>query len=392
MKKPDPRFFKALDQFADTDPIQLSLQASKFPNLDIPFIVQQITARKKAKMKLPEWLAQDRVIFPPTISMEQCSSEITAKFKAKIFHGHSLIDLTGGAGVDTYYLSKGFDQVTYLERNNDLVQLAEYNFDVLGAKHIRCLNIDSLDYIQNLNQLPTHLYIDPARRDQHNMKVHSFKDCEPDVIQLMELLGGSNVRLLIKASPMLDISMGLTQISNVKAVYVVSVKNECKEILFLVDPTYVGETELKTFNWLSTEWQEYSATFESLGGVKEPTGTIGRYLYEPNASLLKSGIYKLLGKSHGVTKLNPNTHLYTSESLIEDFPGRKFEVTWAGPASKKELSSQLVGSKVSVVSRNYPLTVDQIRKKYNLKDGEDYYLFFYRNIKNKPEVAICRKK
>ncbi|MCR9250386.1 MAG: class I SAM-dependent methyltransferase [bacterium] len=391
MVKPDSKFFEALEQFADQDPFQVSLKAGKYPDLDIPFIVQQLEARKKAKTKLPEWYSNGEVLFPVSLSMEQCSSEITGRYKTENFTGEHLVDLTGGAGVDSYYFSKVFERVDYVERNQDLVDLAAYNFGVLGVNNINCHAQDSIDYLKNLDKKPSHVFIDPARRDGNNKKVHSFLDCEPNVLELLPDLISWGTKVMIKASPMLDITLGVSQLKHVSRLHIVSVKNDCKELLFELDKSSSNNTEVRTVNYRSGQTEEFSFRLNESQEANAVIGSIDKYLFEPNASTMKSGAFNLISKEFEVTKLNVNTHLYSSSDLTAGFPGRRFEVLWSGSPSKKELKKWLKSDKVSVATRNYPMTVDQVRKKFQLKDGESNYLFFYRNEKNKLEVAICEK-
>lgn len=391
MVKPDSKFFEALGQFADLDPFQVSLQAGKYPDLDIPFIVQQLEARKKAKIKLPEWYSNGEVLFPVSLSMEQCSSEVTGRYKTENFSGEHLVDLTGGAGVDSYYFSKVFERVDYVERNQDLVDLAAYNFEVLGANNINCYAQDSLDYLKNLDKKPSHVFIDPARRDGNNKKVHGFLDCEPNVLEILPELMSWGIKVMIKASPMLDITLGLSQLKHVSRLHIVSVKNDCKELLFELDESSSNDTEVRTVNYRTDKVEGFSFQLLESQHANAVIGDIDKYLYEPNASIMKSGAFNLICKEFELNKLNVNTHLYSSSDLIADFPGRRFEVLWSGTPSKKEVAKHLKSNKVSVATRNYPMTVDQIRKKFQLKDGESNYLFFYRNEKNKPEVAVCEK-
>ena len=364
---------------------RLLLNKDKYPGIPVDLVVDQIEARFKAKNKLPLWFATEGVLMPPLLSMEQCSSEETARYKSELLKGGVCIDLTGGAGVDTFFLSKHFDNVHYVEQNKVMAEIAQHNFRKLGAYNIEVHVQKSEHFLSSFKASADLIYIDPARRDQQN-KVFRFESCSPNILPLQEPLLAIARHVLLKASPMLDITKGVSQLKNVKEVHVVAVKNEVKELLFLqariADDILVRAIDLAV-----------PETFEfTLGDYVEPLiGEAGEYLYEPNAAILKSGGQNLLLKRFPVKKIHENTHLFTSGALIDGFPGRSFRIESITKYNKNEVRNAIAGSQANVAVRNFPDTVDAFRKKTGLKEGGEDYIFGYRNHKNNPEVAICKK-
>lgn len=387
--KPEVRQF-ILDHAAD-DPVQLMLQAHKFPHLPLKEIVQQIQANKKAVEKLPEWAANPDIIFPPLLSMEQSSSERTAKFKATIISGKKLADLTGGAGVDVFYLSRVFEQVCYVEKDAGLKTLAVHNLTALGAKNVHFHHSDAEGFIKKTPQFFDYIFIDPARRGSKNNKVFKFTDTEPDVLKLLPDLQKKAHKILIKASPMLDIGQALRELQFVEKVYVMAVDNECKEVLYLLNKEQGQEPEILAINLL----KEGNEQILSFNRQQEATAEISYsepldYIYEPNAAIMKAGAYKTVALQFNITKLHPNTHLYTSAHYIDNFPGRYFQLQSVKKLDKN-LPKSIPHKKANITVRNFPLSVAGIRKKTGLREGGDVYLFATTNYMDKPVVLVCRK-
>jgi 16S rRNA G966 N2-methylase RsmD len=372
---------------------RLLLSAAHYPALDIPFIVRQIEGLRMAKTKLPEIAANSRFVYPAKISMEQCSSEQTAKYKARLAQGAVMADLTGGLGIDAYYFSKEAKSVVYIEQNKELAEIARHNFPALEA-NIETVNDDGIRFLIESNRTFDLLYLDPARRDSANRKMVSLEDCEPDVLKNSMLLFGHAPRLLVKASPMLDISLATKKLGNIATVHVVAVKNECKEILFecnknhtfnsfSIHCTNLGTDKTETFSFKPDEEEEATAIF---------TNETERYLYEPNASILKAGAFKLIAQRFNLKKLHRDTHLYTSNRLQYDFPGRIFEVLSCFQLNQKELAQILPERKANISVRNFPMAATDICRKHKIKDGGDLYLFGVTFSDEKRKAILCRKK
>tara|TARA_R110001599_G_scaffold184627_3_gene378419 strand:+ start:60779 stop:61960 length:1182 start_codon:yes stop_codon:yes gene_type:complete len=358
------------------DPAEIMLQSRKFPELPMRDIVVQIASRQKAKDKLPEWFGNYDLILPPKQNLEQASSEISAKFKARFVEGDSLVDLTGGTGVDTFYLSRKMRSTVYVEPNEELCGASKHNFEVLGV-NIEVQNSTAEDMLNQNTVQSDWIFIDPSRRDDSQNRVYALEDCEPNVIELEEQLLNSAKNVLIKASPMLDIKKTLQQFSSCYKVQVVAVDNEVKELLLYLRKDNEGEADIEAWNISDKRDEEqfsfkYSEEEASDFNIGEPI----RYIYEPNAALMKAGAYKLLSSEFGVLKLHPNTHLYTSDELIENFPGKKLLIKEVFKPSKKEIKKRVKNDTVNVIVRNYPMGANEIKKKFGLKDGGEEFLIF----------------
>lgn len=360
---------------AGDDVRQLALQAARYPLVDMRVAATQIEGRRLAMTKLPSWAATEGVIFPVRLSMEQCSSEQTARYKASLVGGKRLTDLTGGFGIDCSYMSDQFGETTYIERNEELCGIASHNFALL-EKSISVVNGNSEEILASLAPQDW-IFVDPARRSASGGKVVALSDCEPNVCQLEELLLQKAQRVMVKCSPMLDISQALRELHSVSEVHVVSVGNECKELLFILGGDRGQEPTIHTVNFRgeSTQLFAYTAS-EEAGTACSYTNTVARYLYEPNSSLMKAGCFRLPTARWGLQKLHRNTHLYTSDTLVVEFPGRVFEVKnidGFGKNELKRLSKEL--KKANIAVRNFPERPEALRKRLKLGDGGDTYLF-----------------
>ncbi|UII34144.1 RsmD family RNA methyltransferase [Fulvivirga ulvae] len=382
------RFIKAHE---NDDPVTLIFRHRDIHGVSIKVIATQITARKKAKTKLPEWYASQGVMFPPTISMEQCSSEATAKYKASIVSGKSLIDLTGGAGVDTYYLSKSFEKVTYVEQNEELAAITSDNLCSLGATNIICKNDKAESFLKHTPKVDV-VYLDPARRDENAQRVFRFDDCEPDVTTILPDLLSRADTILIKASPMLDIESSVRDLKFVHEIHIISVENECKEVLYLLRQSEGDNPLIHTINIRKVgERQSFSFQKSAEISAQAEYGLPDKFLYEPNSSILKAGAFKSIAGVYNIKKLHAHTHLYTSNAEVTDFPGRRFRIIDVVPYNKKAVSSYLSGKKANVSARNFPDEVHAIKKKLGLKDGGDIYLFAFTDKEENKRIAITEK-
>ena len=444
------------------------LALSKFPEeIDKQFVIRQIQARQVLSKKLPSWAESDELVFPKKLSLEQCSSELTAKYKALLLSTNQhestrkisadscelvdekvstnphespqkisadlcdlvdekeirvnpcrsvekngiLVDLTGGMGVDTSFLSDNFDKTYYVEMQEELCDIARHNFKILN-KNIEVVNDNAEHFLTTCDEVDC-IYLDPARRDEYGRKMVSLHDCSPDVAELQDILLKKAKKVLVKVSPMLDIDIVKKELKNIKEIHVVAVRNECKEILVILgqQTTDNGQQTLpiahgsqliatdlrENWNFSFTEDEEQNAEWTLADKV-------GRYLYEPGVAFMKAGCFKLLSQKYNLDKLHRNSHLYTSDVLVPDFPGRIFEVINVVPFDKKakknlwettSLSSQLIahGSqpKASIAVRNFPLSAEELKKNLGLQDGGDFYIFGT-TMKGEKKVVILTKK
>ena len=382
-----------IKEHARDDVRLLALQAKKYPLVDMNFAVTQIAGRQIAEAKLPSWASEPDLFSPRHLSMEQCSSEATALYKAGLVEGDSFADLTGGFGVDCSFLSRRFRTSHYVERQSELCDLARHNFPLLGL-NIEVQHQDGVSYLQQMQPVDC-IYLDPARRDGHGGKTVAISDCEPDLCQLEELLVTKARTVLVKLSPMLDLSLALKELRYVREVHIVTVQSECKELLLMLrkDSTE-SEVAIHCVQLLAGgEQRNYVFTQEQERSADCPLApTVGAYLYEPNTSILKAGAYRSLTQAYPVKKLHASSHLYTSDSLVTDFPGRTFKVIAVAGFGKKELKNLLGGlEKANLTIRNFPSSVAELRKRLKLKEGGDDYLFATTLANGEKVLVHCRK-
>ncbi|MDR3340923.1 MAG: class I SAM-dependent methyltransferase [Candidatus Symbiothrix sp.] len=345
--------------------------------IDLPWALTQIEGRQTIEKKIPSWFQSDDIIYPSHLALEQCSSEATARYKASLLSGFSFADLTGGFGVDFAFIAPKFKAAYYIERQQALCKIAAHNFKALDLHSAKIENADARDYLQQMRPVDV-IFIDPGRRSDIGRKVSAIEDCEPDVTAIQDLLLEKAETVLIKFSPMLAISQALTVLKNVAEVHVVSLENECKELLFMLQKNTGNEARITCVNFSKTgESQEisFSRTEEKECRI-EYTSQIEKYLYEPNASILKAGFFKGITRFYPIRKLHPDSHLYTSNKWVADFPGRIFQVESYSSFNKNELKNFLQGIDYANVSiRNFPLSVAALRKKLKIKEGGAIFLF-----------------
>ena len=367
---------------------KLALSKNPFPEVDWKEIINQIVSKNKSQHKLPTWFNTENIYYPASISIEQTSSETTAKYKSELISGTSLIDLTGGFGVDDYYFSKQFEHVIHCEKNAVLSEMVKHNYGVLNVNNITCLAQNSTEVIEQSENAFDWIYIDPSRRSDVKGKVFLLKDCLPNVPENLKLYFSKSNSILIKTAPILDITAGCMELENIKAIHIVAIENEVKEILWLLEKGYDAEIELFAVN-IQKEKTDSNAFI--LGEHTPARFSLPQeFLYEPNAPLLKSGGVDYLCDALHITKLHPHSHLFTHSELV-DFPGRRFSINEVIPFKKENLKKQLEGKKMNITTRNFPLTVEEIRKKYKIADGGTVYAFFTTNINNEKIVLICTK-
>lgn len=373
----------------------LALQAKKYPDVDMPTAITQIAGRQIAAEKIPSWKEIEDIWYPKHLSMEQCSSEITARYKASLLQGESLTDLTAGFGIDCSFLAAGFQSVTYVERQEELCEIAAHNFPILNLNHITVRNEDGVDHLKAMSPVDC-IFLDPARRNEHGGKTVAISDCEPDVAELEELLLSKANRIMVKLSPMLDLTLALKELEYTQEVHIISVNNECKELLLLLGQNPPAEVPIHCVNLSTKEGQEeqhfvFTREQEQRSECTY-TDTLENYLYEPNASLLKAGAFRSIATVYPVKKLHPNSHLYTSSTLITGFPGRIFRIVGQCSFNKKEIKESLADlKKANLTVRNFPATVTELRKRINLAEGGDTYLFAS-TLNNGQKILIrCEK-
>lgn len=373
----------------------LALQAKKYPDVDMPTAITQIAGRQTAAEKIPSWKEIEDIWYPKHLSLEQCSSEITARYKASLLQGDSLTDLTAGFGIDCSFLAAGFQSVTYVERQEELCEIAAHNFPILNLNHITVRNEDGVDHLKAMPPVDC-IFLDPARRNEHGGKTVAISDCEPDVAELEELLLSKANRIMVKLSPMLDLTLALKELEYTQEVHIISVNNECKELLLLLGQNPPTEVPIHCVN-LSTKGEQGEQHFVFTREQEQHsecnyTDILENYLYEPNASLLKAGAFRSIATAYPVKKLHPNSHLYTSDTLITDFPGRIFRIVSQCSFNKKEIKESLADlKKANLTVRNFPATVAELRKRINLAEGGDTYLFAS-TLNNGQKILIrCEK-
>lgn len=359
------------------DPLTLILQASKYPGIPVKEVAGQIQSRKKAVSKLPEWHETEGVLFPPSLNLEQSSSEITAKFKSGMIEGENLLDLTAGTGVDAYYLSKKFKKTTLVEPDRNLCRLLKHNFEVLGKTALNVVNQTAEDYLASNPGKYDWIYIDPSRRDKLKNRVVTLNDCSPNVVELSSELLKMAPEILIKVSPMIDLKYVINQLEHIKIIKIVSVYNEVKEVLIHLQRGFKDEAFVEAWNLTKKRENECFGFFPSEEKVTTPKiGFTSRFLYEPNASIMKAGAFKLITKRFGLQKLHPNTHLYSSAEAVNNFPGKCFEIKAVLKPDKKTIKMEIPEGKANVVTRNFPMGATQIKQKFRLEDGGEMFLFF----------------
>ena len=407
-------------QHQEDDVRLLAFLGSKYPEVDMPFALDQIRGRKMARTKLPRWAGIEDIIYPPHISMEQCSSETTAMYKAELaarllniqsrktpnpeneenskicefptesavgskfaknegtcdFHEEiDFVDLTGGFGVDFSYIAARLGvKAMYVERQAHLCEAAKENFERLGVENAEVKNGDGVEVLHSLSHLSL-LFIDPARRDDAGNKVVSLQDCTPDVTQLQDEMLEKADFIIIKLSPMLDWHRAVSELKHVREVHIVSTGNECKELLLVLSSKSEENASLKVYCVNDNQVMSYLEDDDSVVSIASDASSIA-YLYEPNASLMKAGCFGVISSQYGAKMLAKNSHLFVSQEPISDFPGRSFRIKAVSSFNKKELKRHLSGiTKANTATRNFPLSVAELRKRLKLKDGGETYIF-----------------
>lgn len=383
-----PEVQRFIHENTGIDITKLALQKNPFPEIDFKEILNQIESRTKSKEKLPTWFNKTNILFPSKISVEQTSSEKTAAYKSELVSGESLIDLTGGFGIDAFYFSNKIKSIVHCESNLALSEIVKHNFNQFEKHTIECISGESEEILKKLNKKFDWIYIDPSRRNDIKGKVFLLKDCSPNVPELLEDYFKYANKILLKTSPILDISAGINELKNVKEIHIVAVENEVKEILWLLEKNYENDSKVICSNLVddAVEKFEYYLPSKSIATFSLPL----KYLFEPNASLMKSGGFDEISQQYEIDKLHQNSQLFTSNE-VKPFCGRVFEIKNQFIYSKENMKLYLVNTKANVTTRNFPITVDEIRKKWKIKDGGKIYCFFTTALDNHKIVLLCDK-
>ncbi|MDO5980287.1 THUMP-like domain-containing protein [Flavivirga spongiicola] len=378
-----------INSHLNSDVMALLLKGMSFPSVEAKEVIEQIEAKKRCEKKLPTWFSCKKIYYPSKLNIEQTSSEVTAKYKASLISGVSIIDLTGGFGVDCSYFSKVFKTATHCEINENLSKIVTHNYKQLGIDNIDFQNIDGIDYLKASEKQFNWIYIDPSRRHDSKGKVFFLKDCLPNVPEHIDLLFAHSKNIMIKTSPLLDLSVGINELKHVKTIHIVAVNNEVKELLWVLENNFKGDISIETVNIKKEAKVSFSFSIANEKKSESKYHTPLTYLYEPNSAILKAGAFHSISNQLNVYKLHKHSHLYTSHSLI-DFPGRSFKIESMALYNKKELK-KLGISKANITVRNFPETVQQIRKKFNVRDGGELYLFFTTDMDDNKIILVTSK-
>lgn len=371
-----------------TDIHKLILKGIPFEGVTVQEVANQLICKQKSEKKLPSWFHGEKIYYPPKVNIEQTSSEIAARYKISLVSGKTLLDLTGGFGVDSFYFSNSFNKVIHCEINKNLSKIASYNFNQLNKTNIVSINENGIDYLKKSKVTFDVIYVDPSRRSDSKGKVFLLKDCEPNIPKYIDLLLNKTTTILIKNSPILDITSASKELKFVKEIHIVAIRNDVKELLYLLEKEYNGEIKINTINFSKKNTQKFNFLLnkKTISNYQEPLD----YLYEPNAAILKSGGFHEITAQLDVYKIHQHSHLYTSKKHIK-FPGRTFKILTVLPYDKKKILKALPNKKANVTTRNFNKTVAQIRKELKIKDGGNDYLFFTTNLHNKLNCIHCEK-
>nr|MBC7613651.1 hypothetical protein [Pseudopedobacter sp.] len=383
--KPEVQDF--IQEHLKTDLQKLILKGSPFPTITIQELAIQIEGKNKSEKKLPTWFKSKGILFPPKLNIEQASSELTAKYKASLINKGQLIDLTGGFGIDGFAFADRAEKVFHCEINESLSAIVANNAKVLKKGNIEFIIGDSQKFLAKTQKVAT-IYVDPSRR-ANNGRVFLLEDCEPEVLKHQDLYLQKAETVIIKAAPMLDISAAVKSLKNVREVHVISVNNECKELLFILKKNPANSIKYRCTLLKGEETKVYEFDEKQEKELEIQPQKLQNYLYEPDAAILKAGFFKSLCPKFGVDKIHQHSHLYTSTELKADFPGKIFKVMDAVDFNQFTKSKAL--AKANVVTRNFNLKPEEIKKQFKIKDGGEDFLFFTTNSKNNPIVVHAKK-
>lgn len=372
----------------DANVSELALKSSIFSKEQMPAVLEQLQSKQKAKLKLPTWFQKPGVLFPKGISVEQTSSEITASFKANLIQGNILVDVTGGFGIDAFFFTKSFCKVYHVEQQEALSAVVKHNYEVLEQEKIQCMAQNSREFLEQFTEPIDVIYADPARRDVQKNKVFLLNDCEPNVLDELDFWLQKADQVLLKTSPMLDISLGIEQLKKVVKIWVITIDNEVKELLWLLkEPT--ENIAIEVVHFQKEKVQQFSLTWKQ--SIVNQYQVPQQFIYEPHAGWMKSGKMDVYAAQLGIEKLAPHSHLYTSNQRISDFHGRVFEVQVYHPYEKAWMKKELFGKAAAITVRNFPKKVEELRKKWKIKESSQLFVFFTTLFNDQKIVLICKK-
>lgn len=380
-----------IEEHQDADTAKLALKGSPFPDVSVRELMQQIQGKQKSKKKLPLWYNSSKIIYPPLLNLSQTSSEKTARYKSGLISGKNLVDITGGFGIDFFFLSEKFEKSSHCEINPELSDITRHNYKMMAKKpNAVFYNEDGIAFLKKADQETDWIYADPGRRSETSGRVFRLEDCQPNILEHLDLLRSKSKHILLKTSPLLDITQGIHQLQSVESIHIVAVKNEVKELLWIVGQDKNTNPPISCINLKSQNTERFKTSLlEENQQMISYADEFGNYLYEPNAAILKAGFFKSVAAVFNLHKIAVNSHLYTSDYRL-DFPGRRFLIKEVLPARKKELKAAGI-SRGNVTARNFPLSPEEIKKKFKISDGGSSYLFFTQNNSGKKLVVHTEK-
>ncbi|MGB7527759.1 class I SAM-dependent methyltransferase [Sphingobacterium cellulitidis] len=372
----------------EKSPTEIALKKSPFPNVSSAELASQIDGWQRSVKKLPTWAYSEGIYYPDKINLEQCSSEHTALIKQTLIaKGSRVIDLTGGFSVDSCYIAQEADEVIHCELNEKLSEIVAYNATILRVPNLICKATDGIELLkQSEDDAFDYIYVDPSRRVNQG-KVFLLEDCEPNIVANQELFFSKSRYIISKLSPLLDISTALSSLKHVRYVYVISLDNDCKELLFIQERGFEGETKIHAIRLFADQIQTFEFTYDAERSAMSRFSEPQDYLYDADVAITKAGAFKSIGKAFGLSKIHQHSHLYTSENFFPEFPGRVFQIQQVLPYSALKKNNPFV--QANIATRNFPDKVDLIRKKYKIKDGGKTYLFFTTDSNNQLIVIDC---
>ena len=378
-----------ISQHLNSDINVLLLKGTNFSQVDTKEIIEQIEAKKRCEKKLFSWFKSDNIYYPNKLNIEQTSSETTAKYKSGLVSGDTIIDITGGFGVDCFYFSKVFKTVTHCEINNHLSEIVNHNYKQLKVNNIETIASDGIEYLKTTNKTFDWIYVDPSRRHDSKGKVFFLNDCLPNVPEHLDLLFNHSKNILIKTSPLLDFSVGINELKHVKAIHVVAVNNDVKELLWVLEKDFNTSISIHTINFKLDTTETFNFNLDEEKSSNSKYHLPLNYLYEPNSAVLKAGGFHAITNQLDVFKLHLHSHLYTSAHILE-FPGRIFKIESIIPFNKKALKTLAI-KKANITTRNFPESVENLRKKLKIADGGTIYMFLTTNLHDEKIVIITSK-
>ena len=384
-----PEVFRFINEYEQGDPYKLILSKKEVNGIPAKILAEQVIARQKMKIKAPEWHKAGELIYPTLKAVEQASSEITAKYKAELLKGETIIDLTGGLGIDTWAFAKKFTTVGFNDSDRNIVSAAIYNFNKLRSGNISFTNSSAEDYLKTSPSHADAYYMDPSRRRNLNIRKWKIEDSSPNIFTIVPVLSKYPSQIMVKLSPRIDLKYILKNLTGCHSIHIVAVENECRELLLLIKGDKVIEPQIVTIDIAGDKRKIFEGNYELEQNIKPEISDPGKFIYEPNAAIQKSGLFRLIGYHYHLTMLHSNTHLYSSEQFIPDFPGRIFKVSQIYPVY--DFFRKKPVNKASVITRNFPLEVNEIRKKGNIEEDPSVYVIATTDSGNRLIIIIAER-